>query len=135
MLQVTWPALTNQCAFFIVEMLWFLKIILTAVLIVTQLRLIVNTLLSSAGNFKYALWVLTLGRGFESFYRQSMKWWYKVPITCIDNMSTSQCHREPWSSGYGWRIMFEWSWVRILMDIFSHIFVVIIVLFIWKDRK
>ena len=38
--------------------------------------------------------------------------------------------REPWSSGYGWRLMFERSWVRIPApntgwnDIFSHWFVV-----------
>ena len=50
--------------------------------------------------------------------------------------------REPWSSGYGWRLMFEWSWVRILapntgwIDIFSDWFVVkIVLMFVWKDRK
>ena len=48
---------------------------------------------------------------------------------------------EPWSSGYGRRLMFERSWVRsrprILdgHDIFSHWFVVKIVLLVWKRPK
>ena len=47
--------------------------------------------------------------------------------------------REPWSCGYGRRLMFERLWVRIPapygQDIFSHWFVVKIVLFVWKDEK
>ena len=50
--------------------------------------------------------------------------------------------REPWSSGYGWRLMFERSWVRILAPYtgwtFGHFFTFIcckIVMFDWKDQK
>ena len=48
---------------------------------------------------------------------------------------------EPWSSGYGWLLMFERSWVQILAPYtgwtfghFSHWFVVKTVLFVWKDE-
>ena len=49
--------------------------------------------------------------------------------------------REPWSSGYGWRLTFWRSWVWIpctvyFMEIFSHVFIVkIVMVFVWKDRK
>ena len=49
--------------------------------------------------------------------------------------------RDPWSSGYGRRLMSWWSWVWIpapflyWMDIFAHIFVVKIVMFSWKDKN
>ena len=48
---------------------------------------------------------------------------------------------EPWSSGYGWQLMFKRSWVqirariRILDGHFSHWFVVQIVWFVWKKTK
>ena len=49
--------------------------------------------------------------------------------------------REPWSSGNGKRLVFRRSWVQILTPYtlwtyhFSHIFVVGIVMFVWKDEN
>ena len=48
---------------------------------------------------------------------------------------------EPWSSGYVRRLMFQKLWVRIPAPYtgwtshFSHVFVVKIVWFVWKDQK
>ena len=47
-------------------------------------------------------------------------------------------NREPWSSGYGRRLTSKKSWVRILVPdtgwaFFSHLFVVKIVMCVWKD--
>ena len=55
------------------------------------------------------------------------------------NMSRSRW-REPWSSGYGRRLVFRRLWVRLLVldrhIIFSHIFVVrIVMMFVWKDEN
>ena len=47
--------------------------------------------------------------------------------------------REPWSSGYGWRHMFCRPWVQIPAPYtgwtFLHLFVVKIVMFVWKDEN
>ena len=50
--------------------------------------------------------------------------------------------REPWSSSYGWRLMYVRLWVRILVPYtgwtFGHFFTLIcckIVLHVWKNRK
>ena len=51
------------------------------------------------------------------------------------------CCREPWSCGYGRRLMYERSRVWVPAPYnggtwhFSHWFVIKIVLFVWKDRK
>ena len=46
---------------------------------------------------------------------------------------------EPWSSGYGRRLMFQKSWFRIQAPYtewtFSHLFVPKIVMFVWKDEN
>ena len=47
--------------------------------------------------------------------------------------------REPWYSGYGRRLMFQRSWVRIPAPhtrwTFSHLFVVKVLMFVWKDKN
>ena len=47
--------------------------------------------------------------------------------------------RDLWSSGFGRRLMFQRSWVRILAHLldghFSHLFVVKIVMCVWKDEN
>ena len=46
---------------------------------------------------------------------------------------------EPWYSGYGRRLMFQRSWVQIPAPYtrwtFSHLFVVKIVMCVWKDKN
>ena len=52
----------------------------------------------------------------------------------------SKSGREPWSGGYGRRLMFRrsWVWIPALYTgwTFSHLFVVkVVMMFVWKDKK
>ena len=78
------------------------------------------------------------------------KRWSRIPLLlrnairyscwCWDLSKRSSVRREPWSSGYGKRLLFQRSvslnpstiyW----MDIFSHLFVVKFVMCVWKDEN
>ena len=65
--------------------------------------------------------------------------WYILQIAYI-SQSTSSVGHEPWSSGYGWQLMFERLRVRIPALYtgwtFFHIDLLQkIVLFVWEDQK
>ena len=52
-------------------------------------------------------------------------------------INNSSFGRKPCSSGYGRRLMFRrsWVWIPAPDGHFSHLFVVKIVIFVWKDEK
>ena len=56
-----------------------------------------------------------------------------------DNKVLKKFGWEPWSSGYGWRLIPRrlWVWIPALYTgwTFFHIFVIKIVMFVWKDEK
>ena len=57
----------------------------------------------------------------------------------VEKVTIWSTGREPWSSGYGRILVFWRLWVRIPAPYtgwtFFHLFVVIIVMFVWKDEK
>ena len=71
----------------------------------------------------------TRGPLFEFSHRQTfISEIYLVTINCIEKTKIKKKTpgREPWSSGYGWRLMFDRSWVQIqphIMD--GHFFALI----------
>ena len=107
---------------------------------------------SKDGSEEKCLWALKKKKKKEATSKGKRKrderWrWQSVnnPIGGLwkyDELKLRRLGREPWSSGYGWWLMFQRSWVRILAPYtgwtwhFSHWFVVkIVIVLVWKDWK
>ena len=61
------------------------------------------------------------------------RWNFNKPLTVI---STCKGGREPWSGGYGRRLMSRWLWVRIQAPYTGWIFFTFtIAMFVWKDEN